>query len=191
MGGSSCSAPERGWSVAGASRGRTVRSTNLRATLEAVASLEVPPLAMRVAGLALAAIAVILALGALPRRSPYRAERMFAGPSAQGGFVGRVRFFAEHPSNLFPPLMVYKLELEAEILRRLALPEQTRLREVLAGMRARGLGEEDVDAMRALMVELDELHEAGSAPRVSARRFRQIVETGEKLLGRLGEMRAA
>ncbi len=168
---------------------------DLRAALEAAASLELPPIAMRIAALALAAIAVILALGALPRRSPYRSERMFARPPAQGGFVGRVRFFAEHPSNLFPPLMVYKLELESEILRRLALPEQTRLRDVLDRMRARGMGEEDVNAMRALMVELDRLRDASEhppgPPRVAARRFSQLVATGERLLARLGETRAA
>lgn len=164
---------------------------DLRSTLEAVASLELPPMAMRIAGFGLAAIAVILALSALPRRSPYRSARMFARAPAQGGFVGRVRFFARHPSNLATPLMVYKLELEAEILRRLALSGQTLLRDVLAAMRARGLGEDEVDAMRALMVELDRVRELSNAspgaPRVGKKRFRALVGTGERLLARLGE----
>lgn len=168
---------------------------DLRSSLEAVASLELPPLAMRIAGFALAAIAVILALGALPRRSPYRSDRMFARAPAQGGFVGRVRFFARHPSDLLHPLMVYKLELEAEILRRLSLTGQALLRDVVGAMRQRGMREDDVEAMRALLLTLDQLRDqldrADSPPRVGPKRFREVVATGERLLARLGETKAA
>lgn len=163
---------------------------DLRAALEGLSGLELPPLALRIAALALAAIAVILALGALPRRSPYRSERMFARAPAQGGFVGRVGFFARHPSDLLAPLMVYKLELEAEILRRLSLGGQSVLRDVLGAMRARGMSEEDVEKMRALLVSLDRMRDRLDRPdaaRVGKRQFRDAVATGERLLARLGE----
>ena len=162
---------------------------DLRVSLETLASLDVPPLALRIASLALAAIAVILALGTLPRRSPYRSSRMFARPAAHGGFVGRVGFFARQGANLLQPLMVYKFELEAEILTRLKLGGRSLLKDVLAAMRARGMGEKDLNDMRELLLTLDHLHEAqdrpASPPRVSPRRFRELVATGERLLERL------
>lgn len=163
---------------------------DLRASLESIAALEPPPLALRIASLALAAIAIVLALGALPRRSPYRSDRMFARAPAQGGFIGRVLYFTRHPENLLQPLMVYKLELETEILRRLSLGERSTLRDVLAALRARGLAETDVQAMRELLVTLDRLRDQmdgpAGAPRVSRARFRALLATGERLLARVG-----
>lgn len=162
---------------------------DLRQSLEALASLELPPLALRIASLALAAIAVILALGVLPHRTPYRTERMFARPPAQGGFVGRVGFFGRRKVNLLQPLMVYKFELEAEILTRLSLHGRALLRDVLTAMRERGIGEDDVNAMRALLLELDQLRDRSDRPpgppRVGPARFQQLVATGERLLSRL------
>lgn len=163
---------------------------DVRASLERLAALDMPPLALRIASLALLAIAAILAAGALPRRSPYRSERMFARAPAQGGFVGRVRFFARRSGNLFSPLMAYKLELEAEILRRLSLSGQTLLRDVLAAMRARGMKDDDVKAMRELLSTLDGLRERmdhpDGAPKLTAARFQALVARGERLLERIG-----
>ncbi|MCZ7678949.1 MAG: hypothetical protein M5U28_09425 [Sandaracinaceae bacterium] len=115
---------------------------------------------------------------------------MFARAPAQGGFVGRVRFFARNPSDLLAPLMVYKLELEAEILRRLSLGGQSLLRDVLGAMRAKGMSEDDVEAMRALLLRLDRLRDQLDRPdasRVGRKQFREVVATGERLLARLGE----
>ncbi len=162
---------------------------DLRVFLERMSALDIPPLALRIASLALAAIAVILALGALPRRSPYRAARMFAREAAQGGFVGRVGFFSRAGTNLLQPLMVYKFELEAEILARLALSGRTLLRDVLAAMRERGMRDQDIDDMRTLLLALDQLHaeqdRPASPPRVTPRRFRELVRLGDGLLERL------
>jgi hypothetical protein len=162
---------------------------DLRAALERGASLDIPPMALRIGSIALAAIAIILAIGTLPRRSPYRSDRMFARAPAQGGFIGRVLFFARNSSDLLQPLMVYKFELEAEILRRLSLGGKSLLRDVLAGMRKRGMAENDVESMRALLLELDRLRDLQdrppSAPRVAPARFRELVGTGERLLARI------
>lgn len=167
---------------------------DLRAWLESTSSMQFPPLALRIGTLALLAIAATLALGALPRRSPYRTERMFARPRAHGGFVGRVRYFAERSADLLPPVLVYKHELEEEILRKLSLSGQTVLRDVLAAMRARGIGDEDVNAMRALLLELDGLHKLSDRPpgrpRVTPMRFRALVATGDRLLVCLGDAEA-
>ncbi len=162
---------------------------DLRASLERLAALELPPTALRIASLALAAIAVLLALGALPRRSPYRSTRMFAREAAQGGFVGRVGFFARSRTNLLQPLMVYKFEFEAEILRHLTLGGRTLLRDVLSAMRHRGMNEDDVDDMRALLLTLDSLHaeqdKPASPPTIGARRFRELVSRGDRLLEKI------
>jgi hypothetical protein len=164
---------------------------DLRTTLSNIAKLDVPPLAIQIASVALAAIAFILALGALPRRSPYRAERMFARAPAQGGFVGRVRFFGRRNVNLLQPLMVYKFELEEEILQRLRLSGRALLRDVLAAMRAKGLPEEDVNEMRKLLLELDRLRDLQdrppAPPRVGKKRFRELIARGERLLERMRE----
>jgi len=162
---------------------------DLRSSLEQLASLDVPPLALRIGSLALAAIAFILALGALPRRSPYRTARMFAREAAQGGFVGRVGFFSRPGTNLLQPLMVYKFELEAEILRHLERGGKTLLRDVLSAMRERGMSEDDVDDMRTLLLTLDQLHAAqdrpATPPTVTPKRFRELVDRGERLLERI------
>ncbi len=165
---------------------------DLRTWLERVGDVEVPGPALRIGSFALVAIALTLVLGVLPRRSPYRADRMFARAPAQGGFVGRVRYFARRSANLLPPLLVYKLELEAELLRRLSVSGQALLHDVLAAMRARGIGDEDVNSMRALLLELDRLRDLSdrppSPPRISAKRFRALVATGDRLLARLAEL---
>lgn len=162
---------------------------DLRVFLERMSELDIPPLALRIASLALAAIAVILALGALPRRSPYRSSRMFAREAAQGGFAGRVGFFARPGTNLLQPLMVYKFELEAQILSRLALSGRTLLRDVLGAMRARGMRDQDIDDMRRLLLTLDQLHaeqdRPAAPPRVTPRRFRELVRLGDGLLEKL------
>ncbi|MBX3271862.1 MAG: PepSY domain-containing protein [Sandaracinaceae bacterium] len=162
---------------------------DLRALLERLSRLDVPPLALRIASLALAAIAVILALGALPRRSPYRSARMFAREAAHGGFVGRVGFFARPGVDLSQPLMVYKFEVEAEILRRLSFSGTALLRDVLTAMRAAGHAEPDIADMQRLLLSLDRLHAAQdgptSPPTVGERQFRELVRLGDALLEKL------
>lgn len=162
---------------------------DLRSALESLAHLELPPLALRIAALALAAIALVLAFGALPRQTPYRTSRMFARAPSVGGFAGRVAFFGRKKVSLLAPLLVYKFELEAALLEHLGLGERTLLRDVLDAMRARGAGEADVSRMRTLLLELDRLRaaqdEPPGAPHIGARRFRQLVAEGEQLLSTL------
>jgi len=159
---------------------------DLRASLERIAELEVPPTALRIASLALAAIGVLLAFGALPRRSPYKSNRMFAREAAQGGFVGRVGFFAKSKTNLLQPLMVYKFEFEAEILEHFSLGGRTLLRDVLSAMRRRGMKDDDVDDMRSFLLTLDQLHadqdRPPGPPTIAARRFGELVARGDRLL---------
>jgi hypothetical protein len=163
----------------------------LTSWLTRIAHADAPGAAVLVFAIVIAAILIVIAMGALPRRSPYEGSAMFARPPASGGFIGRVGFFRRHPDDLLPPALVYKYELEGELVRLLGLGGRPLLRDVVMALRERGLREADVALARALLVELDDLRRRQdlppSPPRVAARRFRQMVATGEHLLGRLHE----
>ena len=113
----------------------------------------------------------------------------FARAAAQGGFVGRVGFFSRSGMNLLQPLMVYKFEFESGILEHLSMDGRTLLRDVLTAMRKRGMGEDDVNDMRAFLVTLDQLREQqdrpSNPPKVAPARFRELVARGERLLEKL------
>ena len=163
-----------------------------RVLLERLAAATIPPSAMRIAAAALAGILLVLAAGALPRSSPYVGAAMFARPSAAGGFTGRVYWFSERPANLGDPAMVYKLELETELHRRLGLVGPVSAEGVAERMQARGMRAEDVGTARALLSELAELREdwergtRGDA--LPEARFRRIVASGEALLDKVRKL---
>jgi hypothetical protein len=161
---------------------------DLRSMLESAAHLEVPAPALRIFALALVALAALWAAGALPRSTPYRADRMFPPPPTAGGFLGRVAFFAEGQRNLLAPLLRYKRELEEALLAHLDLDGTILLPDVIAALRERGWQRADIEAMRSLLLELDRLEQRRDVPpappRVGARRFHALVAEGERLLRR-------
>jgi hypothetical protein len=157
--------------------------------LSEIAHAEAPPLAVLIGAIALAAILLVVAASSLPRRSPYDGSQMFARPPAWGGFVGRVGYFSRHREDLYSPTLVYKFELEGEIVRRLGLSGKTLLRDVVQALQSRGLSHEEIADARSLLLELDGLRARQDTPprppKVSATHFRRLVARGEKLLGRL------
>lgn len=158
--------------------------------LDDIASADAPPMALTLGALLLVALFVLVATSSLPRRSPYRGSAMLPAPAPSGGFVGRVDFFRRRPAHLLHPLMVYKFELEGELVRRLGLRGRPLLRDVLRALRTRGVPDEEVDAARQLITELDRLREQqdrpGGPPRIRERQLRRMVETGERVLAALG-----
>ncbi|MFW5924909.1 MAG: DUF4350 domain-containing protein [Myxococcota bacterium] len=159
--------------------------------LASFASADLPPLALMLSSLLLVALFVLITTSSLPRRTPYEGMAMLPAPSETGGFVGRVAFFRDRPDRLLHPLLVYKSELEGELVRRLGLRGRPRLRDVISELRRRGLPEADLAALRELLSDLDRLHEVQDRPpgppKISERRFRRMVETGERILDELGE----
>ncbi len=153
------------------------------------AQVELPPLALQIATFALVLALAIFALSTLPRQSPYDGKSMFARPQPAGGFVGRVGFFSRRGQNLLHPTLVYKYELEGEIVRRLGLGESALLRDVVAALGRRGLSHAEVGRARALLLALDALREKQdhppSPPRVGPERFHELVREGEHLLERI------
>ncbi len=157
--------------------------------LTRIAHAEAPPLAVLIGAIALAAILLVVAATSLPRRSPYDGSQMFARPPAWGGFIGRVGYFSRHREDLYSPTLVYKFELEGEIVRLLGLQGKTLLRDVVEALRSRGLGAEEIADARSLLLALDALRARQDSPprppRVSSADFRRMVARGEKLLRRL------
>ena len=168
---------------------------DVRSWLESLASADAPPLALLLLAIVIASILLVVAVSALPRRSPYDGSSMFGPPPASGGFVGRVGYFGRKSANLLHPLMVYKFELEGEIVRRMRLEGRTLLRDVLDGLRTHGVPEPDVLSARALLLELDRLRDRQDRPpgppKVTPARFRELVARGERLLSALAEPRAS
>jgi hypothetical protein len=169
----------------------------LRALLERAATLALPAPALRILSLAVVAILSILVAGVLPRTSPYQASAMFREEPVMGGLSGRVEWYRARSSDLLEPTLVYKLELEAALSARLGIrfgvqaaprggsPRTPYAQEMTDAMRARGMTSNEIDDARRLLDELAELASGatnGTAPAVSAARFRQLVTRGEELL---------
>lgn len=163
----------------------------VQAWLASFADADLPPLALMLSSLLVLALFVLVTTSSLPRRSPYEGMAMLPAPAEAGGFVGRVAFFRDRSDRLLHPLLVYKSELEGELVRRLGLRGRPLLRDVIAALRKRGLPEADLAALRELLTDLDHLHEVQDRPpgppKISERRFRRMVETGERILDELGE----
>jgi len=157
--------------------------------LDEISRANAPPLAVLIGAIALSAILLVVAASSLPRRSPYGGSQMFARPPASGGFVGRVGYFSRHRDDLYSPVLVYKFELEGEIVRLLDLRGGTLLRDVVQALEGIGLSPKEIAEARALLVVLDDLRARQDRPqrppRVAASRFRGIVARGEKLIARL------
>ncbi|MBK8173562.1 MAG: hypothetical protein IPK60_24940 [Sandaracinaceae bacterium] len=159
---------------------------SLRAAIERLARMPIPKEAVQVLALMLVSILLVVAATALPRRSPYDGQTMFARAPAAGGFVGRVTFFTQPDASFLQPLMVYKFELEGEILRRMNLQTQPLLRDVVDAMKSHGATSAELTAARELLLTLDALHTAQDRPpgppTISRSRFHDLVARGEQLL---------
>jgi hypothetical protein len=161
----------------------------LDAWLLDAAKADLPPSALQILAWVLVGIGLVFAISGLPRKMPYGAAALGLEAARGGGLAGRVAFFARRPKDLVHPALVYKYELEVELVRRLSLEGQPLLRDVLEAARVRGLPAADREALRALLLELDELRRKidlpPSPPRVSPRELRRMVDTGEAILARL------
>lgn len=161
----------------------------VRKWLADFASTDVPPLALVLSSLLLIALFVLVATSSLPRRSPYDGSSMLPQRTSGGGFAGRVAFFRSRRNHLMHPLMVYKFEMEGELLRRLGLTGRPTLRDVVRELRKRGFPEAELQEARELLTELDRLRSTEDRPpgppRIGERKLRRMVETGERILARL------
>jgi hypothetical protein len=157
----------------------------LRAGLRRLAQVRLPESAVQLTTLVIAALLLLGAVTALPRRSSYARAVSMPVVENSGGFAGRVRFFMRRDSNLLTPLLVYKDELERRLLTGLALKGESTLRELMDAMRNAGIERTLADETGALLNQLRELalaQDRAPAPRIEAARFHAMVAQGDRIL---------
>lgn len=160
----------------------------LRALLERLANAELPPVALRGMALFFVLVLLVVAAGALPRRSPYASSALFVAPTFVGGLAGRVAWYGRGTVDLVDPLLTYKRELETELSARLRLPLGATVGDVTAALRARAVDRARIDDARALLVELArvaDLAEREHDP-IGPARLRELVRRGDALLAVIG-----
>jgi len=160
-----------------------------RDILDEIDRASLPPTALRVLTASLAAILLLLAAGVLPRSSPYGSASFATRPAAEGGFIGRVGWYAARAGDLTEPFLVYKFELETELHARLGLAGRSSVMDVVQAMQKRGLSVSEVESARALLLELSRAEEraernAGDHP-IAQTRMASIVSRGDALLARV------
>lgn len=163
--------------------------TDLRALLDEIDRASLPPAALRVAAASLAAILLLFGAGVLPKTSPYGSASFATRPAAEGGFVGRVGWYAARAADLTEPFLVYKFELETELHARLGLSGRSSVMDVVQAMQKRGLSGSEVESARTLLLELGRAEEraernAGDHP-ISEARLTTVVQRGDALLARV------
>ena len=162
---------------------------DVRVLLERIAEADLPPNALRVGAASLAGLLLFLAAGLLPRASPYARDALFGRPGLEGGFAGRVAWFAKRPGNLAEPMVVYQQEFELELGRILGLPRRARIDDVTTRMKAHPMSAEDVSRATSLWRELEsvreEMERGSTGDALPEARFRRLVEGGDALLASL------
>ena len=158
---------------------------DLRTALERAASVDVPPIVLRILAVSLLAITLILIAGSTPRTSPYRADAMFREEPVHGGLLGRVEWYGARPTDLLDPTLVYKLELESTVASLLGLSVRALpTTEMLQAMRSHAVPQAVQNDARALLDELAQLASAasnGDAAPVTEGRLKNVVERGDAL----------
>lgn len=151
---------------------------------------DLPPSMLSLLGLGLCAIAGVIVVGGLPRRSPYVRSELLPRASVYAGFGARVALRERDAPNLVWTLLDYRRELSAELARRLGLSAPATMAQIVERARAASLPEGSVNALSALLSQLDQLASAAETqakpPRIRANELRNVVRQGEELLTRLG-----
>lgn len=164
---------------------------DLRRALEDIERASLPPLAIRLLGLAVVILSLILVASVLPRSSPYSASAMFRDASVAGGFWGRVTWYRARPDDLVEPALVLGAELERAVGAILVGSSASRPspEDVAFALRRRGASDVAVEDARRLWSELGSLMSGatnGTAAPVNEARFRAFVARADALLRALG-----
>lgn len=159
----------------------------LNAWVRRLAAVDLPPPAVRLMSVTLTAILLLMAATALPRRTPYRAARMFPIPAADGGDEGRVRYYGEKNRDLLWPMLLHKSTFETELLKALGMSRPVLLKDIVQRATALGVDAAAVARTKQLLLTLDEAQarEAKGA-RVTAAELRRAVQESEWILEQIG-----
>ncbi|HEY6876544.1 MAG TPA: DUF4350 domain-containing protein [Polyangiales bacterium] len=156
--------------------------------LKRITHPDLPPGVLSLLSFGLCAIAAVMVVGSLPRRSPY--VRKDLAPRVRAGVAGRLSMREQDAPNLVWTLLDYKRELTSELSRRLGLSATPSVSSVLSALRQRGWREPQLLELNALLSRLEQVATAtdGAAkpPRIRVSELRNVVRQGEELLTRLG-----
>jgi hypothetical protein len=158
--------------------------------LKRIARPNLPPGVLSLLSLGLCAIAAVIAIGSLPRRSPYARSELVPRAPVYAGYAARVALSESDPPNLIWTLLDYRRELIAELLRLLGLREPVDADAIVAQAQERGLRPAHVAELKALLARLEQLaitaDTQATPPRIRVSELRNVVRHGEELLTRLG-----
>lgn len=164
----------------------------LRALLQRVANVTLPPSILTLMTWTLCAFGILLLAGHVQLKSPYARMSLFVRSQTLAGFAGRVAFFRQHQRNMVQPLLAFKVEFEAELLRRVGSADSMLLRDVVQDLNDRGASTLLVQQTRTLMSELDRIADqetrGSEPPLVNVDRFRDMVANGERILADIGRL---
>lgn len=158
---------------------------DLRSFLQRLGAVEIPGVGLRVLGAMLVLVFLLVASGALPRGSPYGARGMFPPAVNYGGMAGRIAWYGRPSADQLDPLLTYRVELEAELFRRLGLPASPEPDAVAGALVRRGVAEPEARAAVQLLTELEEVAaraERGTVEPVSAKWLEDVMRRGDALL---------
>ncbi|HEX6242582.1 MAG TPA: hypothetical protein VFZ61_16830, partial [Polyangiales bacterium] len=130
----------------------------LDALLKRVSHPDLPPSVLGLIAFSLAAIGAVIAVSALPRKSPYLRAALFPDDSVYAGFSGRVALSRQPGSSLMWPLLDLKHELEAELRHALSLGAGSfEAEQAVRAAEAHGLSRADCAELAGLLRRLSEL----------------------------------
>ena len=177
--------------VEGSYGGSSARGiSQVDALLKRVAHPDLPAGMLSLLGLGLCAIAIVIVVGGLPRRSPYVRSELLPRASVYAGFAARVALSERDPPNLIWTLLDYRRELTAELTRKLGLTAPVTPASIVDKARGAGLPDVALTTLESLLARLDQLAASAEAqdklPRIRVSELRNVVRQGEELLTRLG-----
>lgn len=158
--------------------------------LKRVAHPDLPPGVLTLMAFALAAIAALVALNALPRKSPYLRAALFPEDTVYAGFAGRVALAKLPGSNLLWPLLDLKQELEAELAHRLGMTGAFDAERAVREAARRGVPKQRIEGLLSELSELATRADGeGERKLVTAAELSRIVREAEQLFIQLGTER--
>jgi hypothetical protein len=157
--------------------------------LKRVAHPDLPAGVLTLMAFALAAIAALVALNALPRKSPYLRAALFPDDTVYAGFAGRVALAKLPGTNLLWPLLDLKQLFEAELAERLGMTGGFDAAHAAREAARRGIPQRRIEGLLAELAEFASRADGdaeGERKLVTAAELSRIVREAEQLLAQLG-----
>lgn len=156
--------------------------------LEEVTSARLPPAALVAVAATFLALALLMIMSALPLRSPYGTSVLPQG-MAGSGYAARVRYTLDKGLHRAHACLTYRFELHAALREELDLPAGATLARLQQQAARSGLKVQEQEELGELLRRLESIARQvdvpPGTPNVSTQELRRMVETGERLLGRL------